>query len=528
MLWLGVGLVGLLLIFWLASVARRGAPTWPVADGALIEIYTMHASRGDQLLGAYSQYGWYHPGPLLFYLLAPFYLLGGRTLYGLDLGALVINLSSLLLIASILGRRRSMAPMTATLLLIGLFGYFVRLPDLLTSAWNPHISVWPFAALLVCTAATVDGSPRLLPVVVLLASLVTQTHVGFTAVALALGALALAAVLASGLFLRERRPVIVVAILASIVVLQLIWLPVFADELSGRPGNLTKIWRFFFETSETQTVDAALRAWSSMLMGIVRPSLTVAIGIGFSGSSRTSFLIAGIASVVVLPFAAFARWRSGHRFEAILAAVCFTASAIGFWSVLHIRGLIGDYQLFWLSVLGVFNLAISAGFLIGLADRGRWTARMSPRLVATAALLFAVCAVGVGAGHEVLATRAGNLPDENESVRRLTGDMRQTLTSMGAHRPLFRIQGADWGIGVGLMLQLARAGVPFGADADFANRFDRNLAPNGKEDVLVTLSGLDEHQQLAMRAGNVTLAESNWRVRLFVDAVSLVDHPEYR
>jgi len=78
------------------------------------------------------------------------------------------------------------------------------------------------------------------------------------------------------------------------------------------------------------------------------------------------------------------------------------------------------------------------------------------------------------------------------------------------------------------MLQLARAGVPFGADADFANRFDRNLAPNGKEDVLVTLSGLDEHQQLAMRAGNVTLAESNWRVRLFVDAVSLVDHPEYR
>src|SRR4029077_515956 len=105
--------VGIALLVWLASIARRGAPTWPVADGALIEIYTIHAARGEQLLGAYSQYGWYHPGPLLFYLLAPFYIISGRTLYGLDLGALVINLTSLLIIASILGRRRGVSPATA-------------------------------------------------------------------------------------------------------------------------------------------------------------------------------------------------------------------------------------------------------------------------------------------------------------------------------------------------------------------------------------------------------------------------------
>src|SRR5262245_8645072 len=176
---IGIALVGIVLLISLASVARRGAPTWPVADAALIEIYTQHATRGEQLLGAYSQYGWYHPGPLLFYLLAPFYVIGGRTLYGLDLGALLINLGAMLIIASILGRPRGMSPITAVLLFVGLFVYFARLPELLTSAWNPHISVWPFAALLLCAAATVDGSMSLLPVVVGLASLVTQTHVGF-------------------------------------------------------------------------------------------------------------------------------------------------------------------------------------------------------------------------------------------------------------------------------------------------------------------------------------------------------------
>ena len=152
----------------------------------------------------------------------------------------------------------------------------------------------------------------------------------------------------------------------------------------------------------------------------------------------------------------------------------------------------------------------------------------TPHLVAVAALLVAAGGVIVGAGHLVLATRPGDLPDENESVRRLTGQMQPGLASMGAHRPLFRIEGNNWGIGIGLMLQLARAGIPFSVDADFARRFDPNLAASGEEDVLVTLGGLDQHQQLAARPGNAVLATSNWRARLYVDAVSLVDHPEYR
>ncbi len=40
----------------------------------MIELYTIHATHAAQFLGPYSQYGWHHPGPMLFYLLAPFYV----------------------------------------------------------------------------------------------------------------------------------------------------------------------------------------------------------------------------------------------------------------------------------------------------------------------------------------------------------------------------------------------------------------------------------------------------------------------
>lgn len=528
-LWAGTVLAAAGLIAWLGSVARDGAPTWPVADGALIELYTIHATRGEQLLGAYSQYGWHHPGPLLFYLLAPFYLLGGRTVYGLDLGALVINLASLSMIAAIIGRRKDMTPASAVLLLVGLFAYLARLPSLLTSAWNPHVSVLPFAALLVCSAAALAGDTRMLLLVVFLASFVTQTHVGFAPVAGALGALAVAGIAYRAMSDGGDRRTLSWWVLAAVALLQLVWLPTLADELTGHPGNLTRIWRFFFETAETQTMVAALRSWSTMLIGLLQPDLTVAVGVGFAGSSSPWPMVLGALAVATLPIVAVARWRDGHRFESSLAIACFTASAVGFWSVLHIRGLIGDYQLFWLSVLGIFDLTLMLGLMVNAARRWMPVGPSTLPVARAAAVLLGIGTGLIGVSHLMLATRSTQLPDENEIVRRLTVQMRQGLSSMGAHRPLFRMDGSPWGIGSGLMLQLARASLAFSIDPDVAARFDPHLSSIGEEDVLVTLSGSDRHRELAARPGNATLATSDWaRVHLYLDAVSLVDQPQYK
>jgi len=42
-------------------------------DLAVAELYTLRASRGQQLVGSYSRFRFHHPGPAQFYFLAPFY-----------------------------------------------------------------------------------------------------------------------------------------------------------------------------------------------------------------------------------------------------------------------------------------------------------------------------------------------------------------------------------------------------------------------------------------------------------------------
>ena len=314
-------------------------------------------------------------------MLAPAYVIGGRTQVGLDLGALAINLASLLAIAAILGRRRGVSPVTAMLLVAGLFIYVLRLPDLLTNAWNPIVPVWPFAALLVCTAATISGDVSLVPLVVVLASMVTQTHVGYAPVALALGAIALAALIWHATRDRARHKGLLIVLL-SLVLLQLVWLPAFAEELTGHPGNLTKLWRFFVQEAETQTLNTSARAWSAMLTGVVRPDLSLPMGWGFGASSPTPLVVLAVLSTMALPVIVIARWREGQEFESALAGVCLTASVVGFWSVDHIRGPILDNQLFWLSVLGVFNLSLAVALLMRLGrtlGASRLAERQPPR-----------------------------------------------------------------------------------------------------------------------------------------------------
>ena len=46
-------------------------------DAGFIELGVMKALRGRATLGPYSRFGWFHPGPALYYLFAPVYALAG-------------------------------------------------------------------------------------------------------------------------------------------------------------------------------------------------------------------------------------------------------------------------------------------------------------------------------------------------------------------------------------------------------------------------------------------------------------------
>ena len=157
------------------AAARRAAPAYPVSDKALIELATINALDGRQLYGPYSRYGWQHPGPLLYYLLAPFYAAAGSRTAGLAAGALAINLAALAAAVWVLIRHAGPVLTVAFTALFTL--YFARVPGLVVSYWNAHATIVASAAVVVISAAVAGGQIRLLPLFIAVASFVLQTHV---------------------------------------------------------------------------------------------------------------------------------------------------------------------------------------------------------------------------------------------------------------------------------------------------------------------------------------------------------------
>jgi hypothetical protein len=304
-----------------------------------------------------------------------------------------------------------------------------------------------------------------------------------------------------------------------------LWLLPLAEQLMRTPGNLTRIWQFFFSNGTRQPLLVALRAWLTMLLGPFGIDFTLAWGGPFEGSSNPVTL-AGGAIVALAPAAVVApAWRAGRRFEAMLALSCLVASSIGLWSVLNIRTPIGDYHIFWLSVIGALSGALAVAALmraISDLDRATW------RLAVARLTLVCVFATTLFIGYRGLRDAgSGGLDPNGRLVRRIAESLIDRLPSTGGNRPHIRVEGSLWVVTTGLLVQLSRTSVKFTLHDDLIDLFGPHLHATGLEDLLVTVSDPDHHRELAERPGN-RLLTSDDQEGVFVDVVSLVDYPQYR
>jgi hypothetical protein len=506
-----VALLAASATFALAGYARQAPAYAPVGDMALLESYTIDASSGNLLVGPYSRFAWHHPGPVYFYLLAPFYALGDHRSVAINAAALWINLSSLLALAWILvsfGRGR-LAVVTVMLTALYLF----RVREILASPWNPHVLVLPTLLLVALSAALASGRLGLMPLVAGLATFIVQTHVGQVPAALALSGSSAAA----AIILTRRsgdpsaRARIFRAVNLTMWVLAVLWfLPVaeqVTEQARGAQGNLATLWQFFTSPDRHgQLPAAAFTAWGETLSAMLRREIHVGWGLVFRSGSGWMAPILSVLQVSLLVVIAIRSGRQGRRFTCALAALLALTSLVGFWSAKRVEGPLVDYAIFWVSGLGALNLAVVVDELLELAWR-RPIHRSRPiAIAACAALWLAVAAIGV---HQVrLAVVRAAAPGLHERIAMtLSEQIGEYLRNHAGTKPLIRIDPAVWSDAAGVVVALQRTGVPFGVDRDWRWMFTDALAPAGDENVILTIGREGVRDQLAAESGAITIGE---------------------
>lgn len=479
---LPVGVVGLLAAWLVASTPQAV----PYGDVAVIEMIAGAATHQFVTLGPYSQYGWHHPGPLMFYLLAPFAAASGFKSIGLAVGAAVGNLLALGAIGALIARRdgRTVALVIVTVLA----AYLVRAGDLAASIWNAHLIVLPIVTLVAALAASSLGDGAALVVAAVCVSFVTQSSVSVVPFA---GALTLAAL--AGYFTRRASgPVRTTRrswTLGAGLILAVLWLPPLMEQAASADGNLTRLVRFFLvEQHGGQSWSAALLAWGDVTTAFVRPGLTLPWGATFE--HRRSWGLTGLAivqAVLLVPVAVIAH-RRGAEVVARLCAITLAGSIVACWSITRIAGAIGDYQIFWMSALGALNVALLATAVPGGLDAHGRSSRLHLPVVLAVVL---TAAAGVAVVGSLLRARdyAVLQRDQQAPRREVALATAAHLDRIAARRPLFRLNETSWLHAAGVVLHASRHRRSLAVDDAWVRVFGRPFAPDGTEDVVLEIGG---------------------------------------
>ncbi len=496
------------------AIGRRATPTYPVSDHALIELATINALDGRQLHGPYSRYGWRHPGPLLFYFLAPFYAATGSRTAGLAAGALMINLAAL---ASVCVAIRSAGPLL-TIALTSIFAmYLARVSGLLVSAWNAHIVVIASVALVVNCAAVAAGHVRLLPLLAVVASFLVQTHIGTFPLAAVSGALVAAAM---GYHWRtaaaEERTVLKTQANRAAWLVAALWLLPVAEELDRPVGNLSVMWQFAQQPGRTAGLAQAFDSWASMITGVLHSGLTVPRGRLLVQQTAAWPWMTAITQLILL--AAVVAWaaRRRERLHAWIAAHSLAASVVGLWAVTRIPDGIHDHQLFWMSAVGALGIAsilAAAGTVISERWQAIWSSAPMVAWVSAALLLIGVSLAGLRQMTLVEGTSQSTPADDH--VMRATRAIQAEIERQSAQRPMVVIDQRVWDSAAGVILQLRKNGIRVVIEDSLVAMFAGTVAPNGTEDLEIAISGGTLHAQLISRPGNIVVMLND---RLAIDA----------
>jgi len=361
----------LIVALWLLTVTAillaagriLGRPWWPVFDDASIWLRTWDVGgRHTPLVGPHSRFGWHHPGPMLYYALAPVLRSFDGLPSALQLGALSIGLGSALGLVLLTARRVGPSAALVLALATGVLG--LGYGDRLIEPWNPYVVTLPFALFMVAVWLVACGDAVAAPIAVLAGSFAGQSHLGAMPPVLLLGVVAL---LLDRLFpVSEARTSGARKWQAfAVALLVLLWLPPLVEQLSAPEGNLLRLFRFSVTPPEPTVgvkqgllmTGAELLPWGPWL-GYESRNL---IG-HLTPGSAWALMVSALPVLIALWLAVRFRDALGIRLAAIAASgffACVLATA-------QIRGIPAEYLTLWSRAVAML---IVASPLVVLARR---------------------------------------------------------------------------------------------------------------------------------------------------------------
>ena len=454
---------------------RQGVPdVMFTGDGAVLELRTLFAAQGRELLGPYSRFQWSHPGPAFFYLAVPLYRLFHQRGPALSLFVLIANFATAT--ALVWGARRLRGDLFALAVAVLLAVYeTIGAPFPLSWEWNPMTPILPLALLVFLCVRLGTGAVGMLPAVAFVASAIVQTHVGFTPAALYLVATGTLFcfrelfVVGSPTTIDRRRAALSLG--AAILVATLLWAPPLYEDLT-RPGGNLHLLRVFLSSPHPRehswriAVDAVSGQLAIFPLALCHALGRTSMDVGMTGRH---LLAGGQAAAVAAGLVIALRRRDQPA--ALLSAISLGLFVVATYAVHEIRGEIFDHLTAWISVLGFIAWAALAAALIPAGAGGR-------RLT--------VGVLVVGLPLLALALRAGGdkpmVRDRDVPTEKLTAEAETFLRRARIDRLRLEIAAHDeWPRAAAIIVTLAKHGFGVTVTDDWLFMFGTQLASGAGE-----------------------------------------------
>lgn len=472
------------------------------SDFAAIEINTISAMHGRQLLGVYSRFAWNHPGPMFFYLMAPMYVLGGMNCTSLILACIIIVLIFAMAVMAVVhsgcrGSSRIMAYSTAVLLAV----YLWKLP--VCSIWNPDVLYLPFVLYMFLCALLIIGRVWTLPAIMFVGSFLIQTHLGTAPCVVAIGLMSSTLCFSQRLSNTLGFRVIPqgsarISVATSLAILVICWFLPLLEEFTHDPGNISKIFQFFIRPQEHHDLWIAFVTFSKEVswMRLLLPGSVWSEG--YPGKIEAVSMAVGVSQLFLLALAYRMNLMKHQYFNAALSLVIGVGALVAVLSIATIRGPIHGFLVRWMSGFGLVSYTVILSMAIdslGFTKCFQWSLDRS-RLTLWTGLALITCSIiatlwsTYDLRERSSVEYAPRCLSENEiRIKELSECLCGFLEAEKISRPLIRWEHNRWPIAIGLLLQLVRAKKNFGQSG--LNLGDYYVI-NGREAISVIIKGEPE------------------------------------